>query len=155
MIGDGNRQAPDGGNNFRGMRDLGLRDSFVTVVEVCDPSEIYVRCVKDTEQFTWLTKIIQTEHEGEGSSADVKDFRPVEGMVCIAKLRQDDGNYYRVRVQKFLKDIRKVRVYYLDTGMCHVLRSKDLQACREDYQRLPPMAVKVSLAEVDPVGGKK
>ena len=85
----------------------------------------------------------------------MKDFRPVEGMVCIAKLRQDDGNYYRVRVQKFLKDIRKVRVYYLDTGMCHVLRSKDLQACREDYQRLPPMAVKVSLAEVDPVGGKK
>merc|ERR1719318_835836 len=125
----------------------------VIVVEVNSPKDMFVVMESNghTEDLAKLLIDLQAEYEEEAVEGQMI-LLPVMGMVCVARFNED-GKFYRARVTEML-DKCMVRVVFVDFGSKRVVEVGDLRRIKKKFLELPAMAVRVGLADLQPVGGE-
>lgn len=115
---------------------------------VSSPSEFWIIKQNFGKELDNLMNKMATLYQNDLIADVVKN--PTVGLYCAAKA--EDGDYYRAIVTEISNT--KVNVHFLDYGNSEAVDSCCIKALKEEFKKLPTLALKCNLVDVAPKGGE-
>jgi tudor domain-containing protein 1/4/6/7 len=130
----------------------------MTVTYISSPYYFYVQEVSN--EFVEFEQTFQKFYTSHMNTLSVK--HPKVGQICVAKYSEDQ-NWYRAIIKEVNRDLKTVRVFFVDYGNEDVLSmssSNDnstpcLCDVADDFKKYPMQAMKCSLIGIGPISGSK
>ncbi|XP_064488193.1 RING finger protein 17-like isoform X2 [Ornithodoros turicata] len=121
----------------------------VLVSAVKSPHELYIQeCGSNLAYLEKMSTDLQVHCETKKSEGE-SIYLPQVGMVCLA-YNSRDQRWYRARVLG-LPGGTRVDVCFVDYGSRETVRASCIRRIPDQFMKLPPQAIPVSMADVQPV----
>uniref|UniRef100_A0A8C6TMK6 Tudor domain containing 6 n=1 Tax=Neogobius melanostomus TaxID=47308 RepID=A0A8C6TMK6_9GOBI len=119
-------------------------EAFVQYVS--DPSAFWIQTQNFAKELDELMDKMAKMYQNDLKADVVKN--PTVGLYCAAKA--EDGEYYRAIVTEIGN--AKVKVQFVDYGNSEAINNCCIKDLREEFKKLPQLALKCTLADVRPKG---
>lgn len=120
----------------------------VVVSWMIDPENFWCQLVSQQQQIVELNKSLQLQYE-KSRSGGIPPNSVRKDMPVVAKF-SEDGCWYRGKVVQFSSS--KATVFFVDYGNTETVACTGLQHPQESTMKIPVLAVKCKLKDVEPVG---
>lgn len=125
------------------VENLPVDSAHVAFVQyVSTPSEFWIQTQNFAKELDELTDKMANLYQNDLPADVVKN--PTVGLYCAAKAK--DGEYYRAIVTEV--GSAKVKVFFVDYGNSEAVNSCCIKTLREEFKKLPRLALKCTLAGV-------
>uniref|UniRef100_A0AAQ4S6G2 Tudor domain containing 6 n=1 Tax=Gasterosteus aculeatus aculeatus TaxID=481459 RepID=A0AAQ4S6G2_GASAC len=144
------RSTPKEGNQRKALTPVLSLHSMhaVSVKHISDPSAFWIQTQTYANEFSELMDSIYHLYKDPENEDVVKN--PTVGLYCAAEA--EDGKLYRAMVTEGGET--QVKVFFVDCGNIKIVDRRNIRTLPDDLRKLPCLALKCSLAGVQPKDGK-